>query len=68
MDELQNKGQVTIHIDGKYGGEPLTPENYDITLMQTVLEHAIALLDLVSLVCVLWLNRTLSMGILTVAP
>lgn len=46
MDELQNKGQVTIHIDGKYGGEPLTPENYDITLMQTVLEHAIALLDL----------------------
>jgi hypothetical protein len=21
MDELQNKGQVTIHIDGKYGGE-----------------------------------------------
>ena len=46
MEKMQNKGQVTIHIDGKYGGEPLTPENYDITLMQNVLEYAIALLDL----------------------
>lgn len=46
MEQLQNKGQVTIHIDGKYGGEPLTPENYDVALMQNVLEYAIALLDL----------------------
>ena len=43
---MQNKGQVTIHIEGKYGAEALTPENYDITLMQSVLEYAIALLDL----------------------
>ena len=42
----KNKGQVTIHIEGKYGAEALTPENYDITLMQSVLEYAIALLDL----------------------
>ena len=46
MEEFQNKGQVTIHIEGKYGGETLTPENYDITLMQSVLEYAITLLDL----------------------
>lgn len=31
---------------GKYGAEALTPENYDITLIQSVLEYAIALLDL----------------------
>lgn len=43
---MQNKGQVTIHIEGKYGGEALSPENYDITLMQSVLEYAIAMLDL----------------------
>lgn len=43
---MQNKGQVTIHIEGRYGSEMLTPENYDITLMQSVLEHAVALLDL----------------------
>ena len=29
---MQNQGQVIIHIDGKYGAEPLTPDNYDITL------------------------------------
>ena len=43
---MQNKGQVTFHIEGKYGAEILTPENYDITLMQSVLGFAIALLDL----------------------
>lgn len=43
---MQNKGQVTIHIEGRYGSEMLTPENYDITLMQSVLEYAVALLDL----------------------
>ena len=43
---MQNKGQVTIHIEGKYGAEKLTPEDYDITLMQSVLEYVIALLDL----------------------
>lgn len=46
VEMMQNKGQVTIHIEGKYGAEKLTPENYDITLMQSVLEYAIALLDL----------------------
>lgn len=46
MEHLQNKGQVTIHIEGQYGAEKLTPDNYDITLMQSVLEYAIALLDL----------------------
>lgn len=43
---MQNKGQVSIHIEGKFGADILSPENYDITLMQTVLEYAIALLDL----------------------
>ena len=43
---MENKGQVTIHIEGSYGSEPLTPDNYDITLMQNVLGYAIALLDL----------------------
>ena len=43
---MQNKGQVIIHLAGKYGAEALTPENYDITLMQSVLEYAVALLDL----------------------
>ncbi len=46
MEQIQNKGQVTIHIEGQYGAENLTPDNYDITLMQSVLEYAIALLDL----------------------
>ena len=39
---MQNKGQVIIHIEGKYGSEPLTPENYDIALMRDVLEYASA--------------------------
>lgn len=43
---MQNQGQVIIHIDGKYGAEPLTPDNYDITLMRDVLEYASAMLDL----------------------
>lgn len=43
---MQNKGQVIIHIEGKYGAEPLTPDNYDITLMRDVLEYATAMLDL----------------------
>lgn len=43
---MDNKGQVIIHIEGKHGLEPLTPENYDITLMQSVLGYAISLLDL----------------------
>lgn len=43
---MQNKGQVIIHIEGKYGAEPLTPDNYDITLMRDVLEYAMAMLDL----------------------
>ena len=40
------KGQVTIHIEGKYGSEKLSPNNYDVTLMQSVLGYAIALLEL----------------------
>jgi hypothetical protein len=43
---MDNKGQVIIHIEGKHGAVPLTPENYDITLMQSVLGYAIILLDL----------------------
>lgn len=43
---MQNQGQVIIHIDGKYGAELLTPDNYDITLMRDVLEYASAMLDL----------------------
>lgn len=43
---MQNTGQVIIHIEGKYGAEPLTPENYDITLLRDVLEYAFDLLDL----------------------
>ena len=43
---MENRGKVTIHIEGKYGAEALTPENYDITLVQSVLEYVIALLDL----------------------
>ena len=43
---MQNKGQVIIHVDGKYGAEPLTPENYDIVLMRDVLDYAFDLLDL----------------------
>lgn len=43
---MQNNGQVIIHIEGKYGAEPLTPENYDITLMREVLDYAFDLLDL----------------------
>ncbi len=43
---MDNKGQVIIHIEGKHGAVPLTPENYDITLMQSVLGYAISLLDL----------------------
>jgi hypothetical protein len=43
---MENKGQITIRIEGSYGSVPLTPENYDITLMQSVLGYAIALLDL----------------------
>lgn len=46
MEQSQNKGQVTIHIEGQYGAEKLTPDNYDITLMQSVLGYAITLLDL----------------------
>ena len=46
MEYIQNKGQVMIHIEGKSGAENLSPENYDITLMQTVLGFAITLLDL----------------------
>ncbi len=46
MEQFENKGQVTIHIEGKYGADRLTPENYDITLMQTVLGFAVTLLDL----------------------
>lgn len=45
-DCMENKGQVVIHIEGKYGAEPLSPNNYDITLMQSVLGYAISLLDL----------------------
>lgn len=43
---MQNKGQIIIHIEGKYGAEPLSPENYDITLLRDVLEYAFDLLDL----------------------
>jgi len=43
---MQNQGQVVIHIEGKYGVEPLTPDNYDISLMRDVLEYATAMLDL----------------------
>ena len=43
---MQNSGQVIIHIEGKYGAEPLTPDNYDITLMREVLDYAFVLLDL----------------------
>jgi len=43
---METKGQVTIRIEGSYGSAPLTPDNYDITLMQSVLKFAIALLDL----------------------
>lgn len=43
---MDSKGQVIIHIEGKHGLEPLTPDNYDITLMQNVLGYAISLLDL----------------------
>lgn len=43
---MENKGQVTIHIEGRFGSDPLTPDNYDVTLMQNVLGYAIALLDL----------------------
>lgn len=46
MEQIQKKGQVTIHIEGKYGAEALSPENYDVTLMQSVLGYAINLLDL----------------------
>lgn len=46
MKQLENKGQVTIRIEGKYGADNLSPENYDITLMQTVLGFAITLLEL----------------------
>jgi hypothetical protein len=43
---MDNKGQVIVHIEGKHGAVPLTPENYDITLMQSVLGFTILLLDL----------------------
>lgn len=43
---MQNKGQVIIHVEGKYGAEPLTPDNYDISLMRDVLDYAFDLLDL----------------------
>lgn len=45
-DKMQSNGQVIIHIEGKYGAEPLTPENYDITLMREVLDYAFDLLDI----------------------
>ena len=43
---MENTGQVVIHLEGKYGEEPLTPSNYDILLMRDVLEYASVLLDL----------------------
>lgn len=43
---MKNTGQIVIHLEGKYGAEPLTPDNYDISLVRDVLEHASAMLDL----------------------
>lgn len=43
---MQNQGQVIIHVEGKYGAEPLTPDNYDISLVRDLLEYASAMLDL----------------------
>lgn len=43
---MESQGQIIIHIEGKYGAEKLTPSNYDVTLMRTVLEYASVLLDL----------------------
>ena len=43
---MENTGQVVIHLEGKYGEEPLTPRNYDISLMRDVLDYASALLDI----------------------
>ena len=43
---MESQGQLIIHIVGKYGAEKLTPKNYDVTLMQSVLEYVSALLGL----------------------
>jgi hypothetical protein len=46
METNKNQGQIIIHLEGNYSGKSLTPDNYDITLMQNVLKYAISMLDL----------------------
>lgn len=43
---MENQGEIIIHLEGKYGAEPLTPVNYDILLMRDVLAYASDLLNL----------------------